>query len=119
MAISLKNKFLNLTLAIVIVIQSFVAIANSQETHVLDVQHIQTEHSHENDRQIVDNELPIEGEHSVEDCHLCGHCHGFHSQWLTQTKASIDHDKLVAHQYLYSFQYANAYSDNPIIPPIS
>lgn len=119
MVISLKNKFLNLILAIAIVIQSFVAIANSQETHTLDVQHIQTEHSHEYDSQIVDNELPIEGEHSVEDCHHCGHCHGFHSQWLTQTKASIDHDKLVAHQYLYSFQYANAYSDNPIIPPIS
>lgn len=115
----MKNKFLNLILAITIVLQSFVAIANSQETHELDVQHIQTEHYHESDRQIVDSELPIEGEHSVEDCHHCGHCYGFHSQWLTQTKTSIDHDKLVAHQYLYSFQYANAYSENPIIPPIS
>tara|TARA_R110000868_G_scaffold401202_1_gene676576 strand:+ start:423 stop:764 length:342 start_codon:yes stop_codon:yes gene_type:complete len=113
----LKNKLLNLILAFAIVIQSFVAIANSQETHELDVQHIQTEHSHESDRQIVDNELPIEGEHSDENCHHCGHCHGFHSQWLT--KASIDHDKLVAHQYLYSFQYANPHHDNPIIPPIS
>ena len=74
----MKNKLLNLILAFAIVIQSFVAIANSQETHELDVQHIQTEHSHE-----------------------------------------YDHDKLVAHQYLYSFQYANPHHDNPIIPPIS
>jgi hypothetical protein len=116
---AVQNKLLNFTLVILIVLQSFVAIANSQEIHEIDIQHIQIEHSHEYDRQIVDNELPIEGEHSVKDCHHCGHCHGFHSQWLTQTKDSIDHDKLIVHQYLYSFQYANAYSDNPIIPPIS
>ena len=64
-AISLKNKLLNFTLVILIVLQSFVAIANSQEIHELDVQHIQIEHSHESDDQVVDNDLSTDNQHNV------------------------------------------------------
>ena len=115
----MKNVLLNFTLVILIVLQSFVAIANSQEIHELDVQHIKTKHSHESDHQIVDNQSPIEGEHSVEDCHHCGHCHGFHTQWLVQTQIFTDRPNKIGHQYGYLFQYSSPLHDNPIIPPIS
>ena len=115
----MKNKFLNFILVISIVLQSFGAIANSQETHELDVQHLQTEHSHESDDQVVDNDLSTDNEHNVKDCHHCGHCHGFHTQWLVQTENFTERQNQIEHQYRYLSQYSNPLHDNPIIPPIS
>lgn len=115
----MKNVFLNFILVIAIVLQSFVAIAKSQETHELDVQHIQTEHSHQSDRQMVDNELSTDNGHNIKDCHHCGHCHGFHSHWLVQKQIFIERPNQLENQYLYLFQYTNPQQDNPIIPPIS
>tara|TARA_R110000796_G_scaffold122432_2_gene236795 strand:- start:170 stop:541 length:372 start_codon:yes stop_codon:yes gene_type:complete len=116
---AVKNKLLNFTLVILIVLQSFVAIANSQEIHELDVQHIQIEHSHESDDQVVDNDLSTDNEHNVKDCHHCGHCHGFHTQWLVQTQIFTERPNQIGHQYGYLFQYSSPLHDNPIIPPIS
>lgn len=115
----MKNVFLNFTLVILIVLQSFVAIANSQETHELDVQHIQIEHSHESDHFVADKELPTDNEHNAKDCHHCGHCHGFHTQWLVQAQISTERPNQIGHQYRYLSQYANPLHDNPIIPPIN
>ena len=99
---AVKNKLLSFTLVILIVLQSFVAIANSQEIHEIDIQHIQIEHSH-----------------NVKDCHHCGHCHGFHTQWLVQTQIFTERPNQIGHQYGYLFQYSSPLHDNPIIPPIS
>lgn len=116
---AVKNKLLNFTLVILIVLQSFVAIANSQEIHEIDIQHIQIEHSHESDRFVADKELPTDNEHNAKDCHHCGHCHGFHIQWLVQSQTFTERPNQIGHQYGYLFQYSSPLHDNPIIPPIS
>jgi hypothetical protein len=73
------NIALKILLIISIVLQSFVAVSASMETHQLDVDHLQTIHDHEADHS---PQLDSDNEHDIEDCHHCGHCSGNHTSWI-------------------------------------
>ena len=73
------NIALKILLIILIVLQSFVAVSESMETHQLDVEHLQTIHDHEADHVL---QLDSDNEHDTEDCHHCGHCSGNHTSWI-------------------------------------
>jgi len=45
----MRTTWVSLLIVLSIVLQSFVAVADSDQNHQLDVQHIQTQHSHELD----------------------------------------------------------------------
>jgi hypothetical protein len=108
-----------------ILFQSFSAIANLQDFHVMDTEHLQYEHVHEHDK--VDRhyspsadevkggtEQDAAGQnnahHNPADCHHCGHCHGTHVQWLGQSSLqSID-----AIQQFHQFFYLNTVIDAPV-----
>lgn len=73
------NVALKILLIISIVLQSFVAVSASTETHQLDVEHLQSIHDHEADHS---PQLDSDNEHDIEDCHHCGHCSGNHTSWI-------------------------------------
>ncbi|MEI6894980.1 MAG: DUF2946 domain-containing protein [Colwellia sp.] len=115
----MKNTWLSFLLILSIALQSFVAVANSDENHQVDIQHIQTEHSHD-----VDNIEYFDGaseeEHNIEDCHHCGHCQGSHTQWFTNNKTSITPLKfLITNQYLYFNPLDKGFIEELIRPPIA
>jgi len=83
----LKGSLANIVLIIMIVLQSFSAIAESSETHQLDVQHLQTEHSHADDGNII-KDNGSSNEHNTQDCHHCGHCSGSHLVWILEKDVS-------------------------------
>jgi len=101
-----------------IVFQSYTAVANQKITHQVDVQHIQTEHSHLTDDSLATNDG--ENDHNVQDCHHCGHCHGSHTHWfssknLPQTLPLL----LVFNHYLYQNDHEGRFVENLIRPPIA
>ncbi len=73
------NIALKILLIISIVLQSFVAVSASMESHQLDVEHLQTIHDHDTDHS---PQLDKDNEHDIEDCHHCGHCSGNHTSWI-------------------------------------
>ena len=73
-----------------ILFQSFYAVANSLDFHAIDTQHLQHEHNHaEHDKSLSSTSTQdvstdqVKGQHNPADCHHCGHCHGTHVQWLS------------------------------------
>lgn len=91
----LYNKFfVSILLVISVVLQSFVAIAASVETHQVDIQHIQTKHNHHDDIAQKNNLNTVDG-HDVSDCHHCGHCSGSHLSWIL-VKLTSSHVQLIS-----------------------
>lgn len=84
-----------------ILFQSFSAVANTLEYHSSDLQHLSEVHEHaiddkavtakvpsqsqSNVQLITDNIFSANNHHNPADCHHCGHCHGSHAQWLEHT----------------------------------
>ena len=99
-----------------IVLQSFSAVANSLDFHVTDTQHLQHKHDHaEHDKRLFDiNAQDIRDDnrdrHNPADCHHCGHCDGSHVQWVSQHK--INDNRNVA--FSHNFDYIDAFIDAPI-----
>ncbi len=62
-----------------VALQSFSPIVSATQTHQVDAAHLQTEHSHQNDTQLLGSD---NSEHDIKDCHHCGHCSGSHLSWL-------------------------------------
>jgi len=115
----MKNTWFGLILVLLIALQSYAAVANSDENHLVDSQHIQTEHSHDND----DIELSDESsdsEHNINDCHHCGHCQGTHTQWVANNKSTLSTPKfIITNQYFYTDDLNKVFTEEPIRPPIS
>ena len=72
-----------------IVFQSFSAVANSLDFHAIDTEHLQHDHDHAEHsiNASVSPEIDISEDdakvhHNPADCHHCGHCHGSHAQWV-------------------------------------
>ena len=115
----MKNTWVSFLIVLSIALQSFVAVANSDENHQVDLQHLQTKHSHDIDNiELVDDSS--EREHNIKDCHHCGHCLGSHAQWLTSEKAYLTTpDFLISNQYLYSSHLEKSFIEELIRPPIA
>lgn len=115
----MKNTWIGLVLAFLIALQSFAAVADSEESHVVDAQHLQTEHSHESD----DSELVDEtsdSEHNIKDCHHCGHCQGAHTQWVASNKSALATPEFIStNQYFYTDHADNVFTEELIRPPIA
>ena len=108
-----------------ILFQSFSAVANSLDFHETDPQHLQQEHQHSDDHHLGSvSEEPSDkliknldkgkntttSEHNPADCHHCGHCNGTHIQWSGQLALQNTDLALQSHQ----FYYLRAVIDAPI-----
>ncbi|WP_139158569.1 hypothetical protein [Pseudoalteromonas sp. JW3] len=55
-------------------------MASATQTHQIDLEHLQTEHSHA-EQYNAGEALYDEDGHNIKDCHHCGHCSGTHLSW--------------------------------------
>jgi len=115
----MKNTWLGFLLVLSIALQSFVAVANSDDNHQVDAQHIQTEHSHDLDNQEHLDDSS-EDAHSIKDCHHCGHCQGSHTQWLSSKKVYLTTPEfIITDQYFYTVHLDKSFIEELIRPPIA
>jgi hypothetical protein len=115
----MKNTWVGFILVILIAMQSFASVADSNENHQVDSQHLQTEHSHALDNTTISSDSS-ENEHNVKDCHHCGHCQGSHTQWFVSKKSSdTPPNFLVLNQYFYLTHLDKGFTEELIRPPIS
>jgi len=78
----LINKFfVSILIVISIVLQSFASIGAPIENHQVDIEHIQTEHHHADDQQLLQKSDSNE-DHDISDCHHCNHCNSSHLSWM-------------------------------------
>jgi len=114
----MRNTWVSFLLVLSIALQSFVAVANSDENHQVDSQHLQTEHSHNLDKIALFDDSS-ENDHSIKDCHHCGHCQGSHTQWLTNEKMTDAAPELITlNQYFYHVHLDRIFVEEHIRPPI-
>nr|WP_297347441.1 hypothetical protein [uncultured Glaciecola sp.] len=82
---------LNVTAYVVIMLilfQSFTAVASSLDFHSVDVSHLSEVHDHDKHDAPILDKTPVnvkstsDSAHNPSDCHHCGHCHGSHTQWV-------------------------------------
>lgn len=115
----MKFFWISFLLILSIVLQSFVAVANTNETHQLDAQHIQSEHSHDVDHIALSTDS-ADDDHYIKDCHHCGHCQGSHSPWFTAKKSyQVTTNLLVLNQYYYLQGKEKSVIEALMRPPIS
>ena len=119
MNIFMRMTWIGFLLILSIVLQSFVAVADTKDTHQLDSEHLKTEHSHALDQAAFNTDF-LDTEHDVKDCHHCGHCQGSHAQWLASLKNAETPLKLIAlNQYIYLNHLDKSYVEELNRPPIS
>lgn len=99
--------------------QSFIVVANNQEIHQTDPQHLKVEHSHQNHSTVDESTEQAFSDHNEEDCHHCGHCHGSHMQWDYYEK-DADTELLLSPMPFYATEMALIrFLDNDLRPPIA
>jgi hypothetical protein len=115
----MKNTWVGLVLVLLIAFQSYAAVADSEKIHLVDSQHIQTEHSHDIDGIELFDES-FDSEHNIKDCHHCGHCQGAHTQWVASSKSTLQTPEfIIANQYFYTTHLDKSFIEDLIRPPIS
>jgi len=112
-------------LVLLILFQSYAAVANTLDFKVVDSQHLSEIHEHqlgdniasENSQvqlksveQLDADNAPVDISHNPADCHHCGHCHGTHSQWLGNTNG-IELYFVATH---HGFYYLSTVIDAPV-----
>ncbi len=115
----MKNTWFGLILVLLIAVQSYAAVANSEKSHLVDSQHILTEHSHDiDDIELFDESS--DSEHNIQDCHHCGHCQGAHTQWVASNKSALPTPQfIITNQYFYTDYLDKSFIEELIRPPIS
>lgn len=115
----MKNFWIGFLIVLSIALQSFVAMANSNENHQIDSQHLQTEHSHDMDNvELLDESS--DDDHNIKDCHHCGHCQGSHTSWFVNLKSSDSIlEFLVSNQYFYHVNLGQGFTEELVRPPIA
>ncbi|MFC3034756.1 hypothetical protein ACFOEE_19810 [Pseudoalteromonas fenneropenaei] len=68
-------------IALTLLLQAGLTLADTQVVHQLESSHLQIEHAHQLDV-TVGSQLLDESGHHIKDCHHCGHCSGSHLSWL-------------------------------------
>ncbi|MFT5852165.1 MAG: hypothetical protein ACI87J_002141 [Colwellia sp.] len=115
----MKNTWISLLIVLSIALQSFVAVANSNENHQVDAQHLQTIHSHDLDNTAFFDASSTD-DHNIKDCHHCGHCQGSHTSWFVSIEHSNTTAKiLVLNQYFYHANLDKSSIEVLIRPPIA
>ena len=115
----MKNTWFRLLIVLSIALQSLVAVANSNDNHQVDSQHLKIQHSHETDNLSLIND-DSQDKHDSQDCHHCGHCQGSHTQWFTSKKAiQIIPVLIVSNQYFHLIQPHKNFIEQLIRPPIA
>ncbi len=115
----MKNTWLSFLIVLSIALQSFIAVANSDDNHQVDSQHLQTQHSHDLDN-IEFFDGSSEDAHDIKDCHHCGHCQGSHTSWFVSVKNSENTAALlVFNQYFYHDHLDKSFIEELIRPPIA
>lgn len=125
----MNKLWLRYLLLFCITMQSFFVVANNQELHQPDTQHLKTEHSHKN--HTIDPNQPSEltkslalsetgdAEHNENDCHHCGHCHGSHMQWVYLSHHFTDPTFTSALPFHYIELARNHIVEHDLRPPIT
>jgi hypothetical protein len=114
----MKNTWISFLIVLSIALQSFIAVANSNESHQVDYQHLKTAHSHDADTHELFSKTS-DDEHDINDCHHCGHCQGSHTPWFVSKKESESSPAfIVLNQYLYHSHLTKSFIEEPIRPPI-
>ncbi len=118
-------RFVSYFTIMLILSQSFSAVANSLDFHAADPQHFQQDHQHLDDhvvdstdaepsnkfvKKLNDGKDTTASHHNPADCHHCGHCHGTHVQWLGQHALRSTDLAQQSHQ----FHYLRAVIDAPV-----
>ena len=115
-----------------ILFQSFSAVANLLDFHTIDPQHLQQAHQHSDDHVIGSvnaepSEKPVnklgdgknmtDSQHSSADCHHCGHCNGTHVQWVGQNVIRSINIAQQSHQFHYLQAVIDAPANQLLRPP--
>lgn len=113
----IKDSVISVIFLLLIVLQSFNAIAESTNTHQLDVNHLQTEHFHTDDIN-ASSQINSTDKHDIEDCHHCGHCSGSHLSWISIKDVSNLIDIMPFIKTSYRFTTQKEFIEATLRPPI-
>jgi hypothetical protein len=106
-------------LVISIVLQSLTAVASStSENHQIDIEHLQTQHDHADDRNALNDNLGEE-QHSEKDCHHCGHCSGSHLPLILVSNSNALSKLKIYNKTPYQFDQTSTFLEAIHRPPIS
>jgi len=105
-------------LILMIVLQLLSAIAETSDTHQVDVQHLQTEHSHADDISLENDNSATEN-HDIQDCHHCGHCSGAHLTWIIAKETSGRIDRKFSDSTPYQNFTEKEFIEATLRPPIA
>ncbi|WP_111978741.1 hypothetical protein [Algibacillus agarilyticus] len=112
------NVVLKMLLVISIVLQSLTAVASAtSESHQIDIEHLQTQHDHANDRSN-SNDSASE-QHNEKDCHHCGHCSGSHLSTILVNDSNSFDKLIVVNKTPYQVEQTNSFLEAILRPPIA
>jgi len=115
----LINRFVvSVIIVISVILQSFISIAAPIENHQIDIEHIQTEHHHVDDAQLMQKSDSNE-EHDISDCHHCNHCNGSHLSWMTIKNTSTQPIFTSSHVFQYLTVIHQDIFETSFRPPIA
>ena len=113
------NVVLKMLLVVSIVLQSLTAVVSAtSENHQIDIEHLQTQHDHDDDRNVLNDNTDDE-QHDVKDCHHCGHCSGSHLSWILVSNSNVDGKLNIINKTPYQFDQTKAFLEAIHRPPIS
>ena len=110
---------LKLLLILSIALQSLTTVASAtSQIHLIDIEHLQTQHDHKSDLESLDGDSDEEG-HEIKDCHHCGHCSGSHFSWVLVNNINSSTKLLTINNIPYQFEQTKEFLDATLRPPIS
>jgi hypothetical protein len=106
-------------LIISIVLQSLSSIASATyDSHQVDVEHLQTQHDHKNDPNII-KENAGDSQHEIKDSHHCGHCSGSHLSWILVSNLNSTAKLHFINRFSPQVDQTKDYQDSILRPPKS
>lgn len=113
------NVALKILLVVSIVLQSLTAVVSATpENHQIDIEHLQTQHDHADDRNVLNDNTDDE-QHDVKDCHHCGHCCGSHLSWILVSNSNVDGKLNIINKTPYQIDQTSTFLEAILRPPIS
>jgi hypothetical protein len=118
-----KRKMTSYIVIMLILFQSFTAVASSLDFHTVDVTHLSEIHEHEKDDVSFSDETASsvqstsDNAHNPSDCHHCGHCHGSHTQWVTDSTGMRYNPFSQGHAFFYLSKIIDAPVTRLLRPP--
>jgi hypothetical protein len=123
-----KTKVTGYVVAMLILFQSFTAVASSLDFHTPDVEHLAEVHEHDKqdahaspqpEKNVTSLDLAASSEspHNPSDCHHCGHCHGSHTQWVGDSVGIKQPSLDEGHAFFYLSKVIDAPITRLLRPP--